>query len=38
MTGTNWAMKGELMLSCNCIVFCPCVLSAEICKLDWRGT
>ncbi len=22
-----WAMKGELMLSCNCTVFCPCVLS-----------
>ncbi|MEM7425764.1 MAG: DUF1326 domain-containing protein [Pseudomonadota bacterium] len=22
-----WALKGELMLSCNCTVFCPCVLS-----------
>ena len=33
MTGENfmaeqgWAMKGELVLSCNCTVFCPCVLS-----------
>jgi hypothetical protein len=23
----SWFMKGELMLSCNCTVFCPCVLS-----------
>ncbi len=22
-----WTLKGELMLSCNCTVFCPCVLS-----------
>ena len=22
-----WAIKGELMLSCNCTVFCPCVIS-----------
>jgi hypothetical protein len=22
-----WALKGELALSCNCTVFCPCVLS-----------
>jgi hypothetical protein len=22
-----WHVKGELMLSCNCTVFCPCVLS-----------
>jgi len=22
-----WSIKGELMLSCNCTVFCPCVLS-----------
>src|SRR3954463_13652646 len=22
-----WTIKGELMLSCNCTVFCPCVLS-----------
>jgi len=23
----DWALKGELVLSCNCTVFCPCVLS-----------
>lgn len=23
----KWYMKGELTLSCNCTVFCPCVLS-----------
>jgi hypothetical protein len=23
----QWYMKGELMLSCSCTVFCPCVLS-----------
>jgi len=23
----SWHIKGELMLSCNCTVFCPCVLS-----------
>ena len=22
-----WSIKGELTLSCNCEVFCPCVLS-----------
>ena len=22
-----WELKGELVLSCNCTVFCPCVLS-----------
>src|SRR5437660_9510884 len=27
MMDQSWAMKGELMLSCNCTVFCPCVLS-----------
>jgi hypothetical protein len=25
--GDPWHIKGELMLSCNCTVFCPCVLS-----------
>ena len=23
----QWHIKGELALSCNCAVFCPCVLS-----------
>ena len=23
----NWSMRGDLVLSCNCTVFCPCVLS-----------
>jgi len=23
----TWTLKGELALSCNCTVFCPCVLS-----------
>ncbi len=23
----SWTIKGELALSCNCTVFCPCVLS-----------
>jgi hypothetical protein len=23
----NWKLDGELVLSCNCTVFCPCVLS-----------
>lgn len=27
MSNEKWAMKGELVLSCNCTVFCPCVLS-----------
>ena len=27
-TGTvPWAIKGELILNCNCTVFCPCVVS-----------
>ncbi len=24
---TPWSMKGELILNCNCTVFCPCVVS-----------
>lgn len=27
MSNEKWSMKGELVLSCNCTVFCPCVLS-----------
>ena len=23
----SWAIKGELILNCNCTVFCPCVIS-----------
>ncbi len=23
----NWAIRGELILNCNCTVFCPCVVS-----------
>jgi hypothetical protein len=23
----TWTLKGELMLNCNCTVFCPCVVS-----------
>jgi hypothetical protein len=23
----EWALKGELILNCNCTVFCPCVVS-----------
>ncbi|MEL7151317.1 MAG: DUF1326 domain-containing protein [Pseudomonadota bacterium] len=26
-TLTEWAIKGELILNCNCTVFCPCVVS-----------
>jgi hypothetical protein len=26
MADQSWAMRGELVLSCNCTVFCPCVL------------
>lgn len=27
-TGTiPWSLKGELILNCNCTVFCPCVIS-----------
>jgi hypothetical protein len=25
--GVPWAIKGELILNCNCTVFCPCVVS-----------
>ena len=24
---TDWKIKGELILNCNCTVFCPCVIS-----------
>lgn len=27
MSNEKWHLKGELTLSCNCTVFCPCVLS-----------
>ena len=27
MTREPWHIKGELVLSCNCTVFCPCVIS-----------
>ncbi|MDH3195053.1 MAG: DUF1326 domain-containing protein, partial [Hyphomicrobiales bacterium] len=27
MSRETWTLKGELALSCNCTVFCPCVLS-----------
>jgi hypothetical protein len=27
MCPTDWAIKGELFLNCNCTVFCPCVVS-----------
>jgi hypothetical protein len=27
MANEAWSLMGELMLSCNCTVFCPCVLS-----------
>ena len=27
MSREAWTLKGELALSCNCTVFCPCVLS-----------
>lgn len=26
-TQPEWAIKGELVLNCNCTVFCPCVVS-----------
>lgn len=38
-----WHIKGELALSCNCAVFCPCVLSlgqhapTEGCCQTWAG-
>lgn len=27
MAGEPWKLNGELVLSCNCTVFCPCVIS-----------
>jgi hypothetical protein len=27
MRPTDWAIRGELFLNCNCTVFCPCVVS-----------
>jgi hypothetical protein len=27
MTLPEWTLKGELILNCNCTVFCPCVVS-----------
>jgi hypothetical protein len=27
MAKDTWELKGELVLACNCTVFCPCVLS-----------
>ena len=24
---TPWSVKGELILNCNCTIFCPCVVS-----------
>ena len=24
---SGWAIRGELILNCNCTVFCPCVVS-----------
>jgi hypothetical protein len=24
---TSWSIRGELILNCNCTVFCPCVIS-----------
>lgn len=27
MTKESWKIEGELVLSCNCTVFCPCVIS-----------
>jgi len=29
---TNWKMQGELALSCNCDLFCPCVVSLGAAK------
>ncbi len=26
----TWAIKGELILNCNCTVFCPCVVSLGV--------
>ena len=27
MANEKWSLQGELVLACNCTVFCPCVLS-----------
>lgn len=27
MSRESWTLKGEMALSCNCTIFCPCVLS-----------
>ena len=27
ISATDWAIKGELFLNCNCTLFCPCVVS-----------
>lgn len=43
MADRSWAVKGELVRSCNCTVFCPCVLSGgnhaptEGACLSWIG-
>lgn len=43
MADRSWAMKGELVRSCNCTVFCPCVISggnhtpSEGACLSWAG-
>jgi hypothetical protein len=43
MADQSWAMKGELVRSCNCSVFCPCVVSlghqapTEGNCLSWAG-
>lgn len=26
----SWTLKGEMVLSCNCTVFCPCVISLGV--------
>ncbi len=32
----EWAIKGELILNCNCTVFCPCVVSLGKHRTDGR--
>ncbi|NDB27655.1 MAG: DUF1326 domain-containing protein, partial [Actinobacteria bacterium] len=27
MSTESWSIEGELILNCNCTVFCPCVVS-----------
>ena len=27
MADKDWKLKGDFVLSCNCTVFCPCVIS-----------